>query len=56
MIESLQRGEDVPPTVVVETDRGRGFGLLDGLNRTYAHWRIGRPTMRAYELLIRGHS
>lgn len=33
------------------TERGREFGLIDGLNRTYAHWLLSRPTIRAFELL-----
>jgi hypothetical protein len=56
MMEALRRGEALPPVIVVETDRGRGFGLMDGLNRTYAHWLVGPSTIRAYELLLRGHS
>jgi hypothetical protein len=50
-IEALERGETFPPIVVVEMDRGRGFGLIDGLNRTYACWLTGTSTIRAYELL-----
>lgn len=50
MVSALQAGEQVPPLVVMATDRGRGFELIDGLNRTYAHWLL-RPTIRAYELL-----
>lgn len=56
LLATVRRGESVPLVVVVRTDRGRGFGLIDGLNRTYAHWLAGRPTMQAYELLVRGHS
>jgi len=56
MVEALRRGETFPPIVIVETDRGRGFGLIDGLNRTYAHWLAVRPTIRAYELPVRRHS
>lgn len=55
MVEALSRGENLPPIVVIESDRGRGFGLIDGLNRTYAHWLTRRPTIRAYELLVRRH-
>ena len=51
MTEALRRGEDFPPVVVAGTDRGRGFGLIDGLNRVHAHWAAGRPSIRAYELL-----
>src|SRR5437667_212530 len=56
MAEALRQGEAMPPVVVVQTDRGRGLGLIDGLNRTYAHWLSGKPTIRAYELLLGGHS
>lgn len=55
-VEALQRGDALPPVVVVRTDRGRGFGLIDGLNRVYAHWLVGPSTMRAYELLPGSHS
>ncbi len=51
MVAALQAGKQVPPVVVMATDRGRGFGLIDGLNRTYPHWLLRRPTIRAYELL-----
>jgi hypothetical protein len=52
MTEALARGEEFPPVVVVRTNRGRGFGLIDGLNRTHAHWAAGRESIRAYELLL----
>jgi hypothetical protein len=55
-MDAVQRGDLLPPVVIVQTDRGRGFGLIDGLNRTYAHWLVGCPTLRAYELLVRGES
>ncbi len=51
MVEALMRGDSLPPVVVAKTDRGRGYGLIDGLNRLYAHWAAGRPTIRAYELI-----
>ena len=51
MVEALRRGERLPPVVVVKTARARGFGLIDGLNRTYAHWVAELPTIRAYELI-----
>jgi hypothetical protein len=51
-IDALKRGETLPPIVVVQTDRDRGYGLIDGLNRTYAHWLANRPTIRAYELIV----
>jgi len=53
MVEALRRGERLPPVVVVKTARPGGFGLIDGLNRTYAHWAVGLPTIRAYELIAR---
>jgi hypothetical protein len=55
-LEALRRGETLPPVVVVETDRDRGLGLIDGLNRTYAHWIAGKTTLGAYELLLGGRS
>jgi hypothetical protein len=51
MVGALQAGEQVPPVVIMATEKGPGFGLIDGLNRTYAHWLLRRPTIRAYELL-----
>ena len=51
-IERLRSGEDVPPIVVVQANRGLGFGIIDGLNRAYAHWLLGRPRIAAYELLV----
>jgi hypothetical protein len=51
MVEALARGDSLPPVVVVETDRGRGYGLIDGLNRLHAYWAVGRSTIRAYELI-----
>ena len=41
-----------PPVVVYRTPTG--WGLLDGVHRTYAAWKAGRSTIRAYELLPRG--
>lgn len=55
-VERLRSGEDVPPIVVVQTDRGLGLGIIDGLSRTYAHWIVGRPRIVAYELLVNGQS
>ena len=54
-IEGLRAGERMPPIVVVQTDQGHGLGIIDGLNRAYAHWLEGRTRIRAYELL-KGHS
>ena len=53
MVEELRCGERLPPIVVLKTVRGKGFGLIDGLNRTYAHWALGLPTIRAYELIAK---
>lgn len=50
-IERLRSGEDVPPIVVIQTNRGLGLGIIDGLTRAYAHWLLGRPRIVAYELL-----
>jgi hypothetical protein len=50
MAEALGRGEELPPVVVVRRDRG--YGLIDGLNRTHAHWATGNDAIRAYELLL----
>jgi hypothetical protein len=52
MTEALAQGEEFPPIVVVRTNRGEGFGLIDGLNRTHAHWAAGRESIHAYELLL----
>jgi hypothetical protein len=54
IVNALNRGEGVPPIVVYRTsDNPDVFGLLDGVNRTFAHWSIGIPTIRAYELTTR---
>ena len=50
LAKALEAGLTVPPVVV--TRRQNGFWLLDGVNRTYAHWKLRRPTIRAYELLV----
>jgi hypothetical protein len=49
MVNALRLGAIFPPIVVVA--KGEGYGLIDGLNRTYAHWVLRRPVIRAYELL-----
>lgn len=49
MIDALRAGAEFPPVVVLATQSG--WTLLDGVNRTYAHWTLGCPTIRAYELL-----
>jgi hypothetical protein len=54
MIDALDAGKSFPPVVVMAAPRSGGrMGLLDGLNRTHAHWVLGRKNIRAYELL--GH-
>ena len=55
-MQAIQRGEQVPPIVVVRAEQGSGYALIDGVNRTYAHWFLRRPKVRAYELLVGGHS
>ena len=56
IMERLQRGENPPPIVVAQSDSSdRPFVLIDGFNRTYAHWLAG-SRIRAYELIVRGHS
>jgi len=54
IVNALDRGESVPPIVVYRaTDNPDVFGLLDGVNRTFAHWSLGIPIIRAYELITR---
>lgn len=57
-LERLRLGKPTPPVVVVQSDAAdsRPYNLIDGFNRTYAYWVLGRPRIRAYELLVRGHS
>jgi len=51
-VKALRAGATLPPVVIVATSwADKKYGLLDGLNRTQAHWALGRPTVRAYELL-----
>jgi hypothetical protein len=52
MIDTLRARGTPPPVVVTPTEKGRGLALLDGLNRAHANWVLGRPTIRAYELLM----
>jgi hypothetical protein len=42
--------QKLPPVVVFRNRRGRW--LLDGANRTHAHWILGTASVRAYDLLI----
>jgi hypothetical protein len=55
-LERLRAGEETPPIVVVQTVRRGGLGIIDGLNRAYAHWLEGSTRIRGYELLLGGHS
>jgi hypothetical protein len=48
-IDAMRAGAEFPPVVVMPTRAG--WTLLDGVNRTYAYWALGRPTVRAYDLL-----
>jgi len=50
MVDALTGGASLPPVIVIAGREG-GYGLIDGLNRTYAHWVLRRSTIRAYELL-----
>jgi hypothetical protein len=48
-IDAIRAGREFPPIVV---SRGQhGWSLLDGVNRTHAHWVLGTVSIRAYELL-----
>jgi hypothetical protein len=49
LMDALEAGAEVPPVVVKRNLNG--WGLLDGVNRTYALMRLGRSTIRAYELI-----
>jgi hypothetical protein len=54
IVNALTQGKSVPPIVVYRaTDNPGVFGLIDGANRTFAHWSLGIPTIRAYELIAR---
>ena len=50
MEEALRRGESLPPVVVVR--HTKAFALIDGLHRTHAHWVVGLPKIRAYEIIV----
>jgi hypothetical protein len=52
-LDLMREGVEFPPIVVFPA-RGGGGGvwmLLDGVNRTYASWALGRKRIRAYELI-----
>ncbi len=54
IVNALSHGKAVPRIVVYwATDNPDLFGLIDGVNRTFAHWSMGIPTIRAYELIAR---
>jgi hypothetical protein len=49
-IDAIKAGQQFPPIVVV---RGQDIWvLLDGVNRTHAHWVLGTASIRAYDLLL----
>ena len=48
-IDALKAGQQFPPIVVFRNRQG--WSLLDGVNRTHAHWVVGTPSIRAYDLL-----
>jgi hypothetical protein len=48
-IDALKAGQQFPPIVVFRNRQS--WSLLDGVNRTHAHWVLGTPRIRAYDLL-----
>lgn len=48
-LNAIRSGQEFPPIVVLR--RQHGWSLLDGVNRTHAHWVLGTVTIRAYELV-----
>jgi len=48
-VEAVRAGQKFPPIVVRRN--ARGWGLIDGCNRTHAYWTLEKTTIRAYELL-----
>jgi hypothetical protein len=48
-VDALRSGQEFPPVVVFRNQRG--WSLLDGVNRTHAHWVLGTASIRAYDLL-----
>jgi hypothetical protein len=48
-IDLVREGLEFPPIVVMST--GNGWTLIDGVNRTYAFWVLGREKVRAYDLI-----
>lgn len=45
-VSALKARPNPPPVVAMQVDGG--FILLDGFSRLYAHWALGRPTIRAH--------
>jgi hypothetical protein len=48
-IDAIRARVPFPPIVVMRT--AHGWGLLDGVNRTHAYWRLGRARVQAYEVV-----
>jgi hypothetical protein len=48
-VDAIKAGQQFPPIVVLKNQRG--WSLLDGVNRTHAHWILGTAGIRAYEHL-----
>jgi hypothetical protein len=49
-VDEIRSGIAFPPIVVMPIRSG--WTLLDGVNRTYAYWVLGRETVIAYELIV----
>jgi hypothetical protein len=52
-VDAIKSGQQFPPVVVLRNPHG--YWLLDGVNRTQAHWILGTETIRAYELILTEH-
>jgi hypothetical protein len=48
-VDALKAGQQFPPIVVFRNQYG--WRLLDGVNRTHAHWVLRTASIRAYDLL-----
>lgn len=48
-VEALRTGAEFPPIVVMAARTG--WLLVDGVHRAYAHWVLGRTTIKAYDLI-----
>jgi hypothetical protein len=51
MLDAIDTGVQLPPLVVFRRPDGRGWGLLDGVNRAHAYLHRNIANTRAYELL-----